>query len=474
VQYNCRVRVRNYLYVTLILAGLIAAVLGPIIYRALNDLKAGQSAEAQGRFAEAAQLFESAAGRLFWRNDLWEQAGLADYHIGDRQNAIRLLEIARQRSSISAPGWDALGSAYWDNNQHPLALSIWKSGSQIDPSYKSLLDHLALAYHAIADYPSEQDALTKRLALGEDASAHYRLGLILTLSDLRQAQKELSAARSLDSGFDPAVQTLQTALNLASLEINAAPRAIVIGRGLGLVEEWGLADRAFEQAVAADANNAEAWAWSGEARQHIGQDGRMDLDKALALAPGDALIRELRGVYWKRQGNYAQALMEYLRAAQIEPDNPAWQGSLGDAYSQTGDLVSALAAYQNAVSLAPNDATYLRLLAIFCSDNNVHVMDIGLPAAQKAAELAPKDPQALDALGWSDLQAGYLNGAQQSFIKAIEISPDIALTHLHLAETYLKKGELASAFDELNLARQLDRSGPTGQMAGQLLAKYFP
>ena len=264
------------------------------------------------------------------------------------------------------------------------------------------------------------------------------------------------------------------ALKAAGNESDPARRLVIIGRGLGLVEEWGLASSAFEKATNQDGTNAEAWAWLGEARQHQGQDGRQELDKALALGPQDPVVHALRGLYWRRKGNYPNALAEDQKALQIDPANPAWQVTVGEAYTLNGDLVSALSAYQKGTSLAPNDASYWRLLAMFCADNNVQVLQIGLPAAQKAAELAPADAQALDALGYSYLRAGYLYNAEQNLLKAVKAAPELAETHLHLAETYLQKGDRTSALDQLTLARQLDTNGPTGQFAEQLIKEYYP
>jgi len=114
------------------------------------------------------------------------------------------------------------------------------------------------------------------------------------------------------------------------------------------------------------------------------------------------------------------------------------------------------------------------LLAMFCADNGVQVLDVGLPAAKKAAELAPHDPQSLDALGWSYAQSGLLYDAEQTLLGAIKAAPDSALAHLHLAETYLRQGNNGSALNELKLARQFDANGSTGLFAAQLLKQYFP
>jgi len=465
---------QNRIIIFLVLLAILIAVFAPIVYTGYADMGSAQSAEAQSSFKEAAQKYESAARRLFWRNDLWEQAGLSAYHGQSMSEAIRLLEIARQKNSISDKGWYALGLAYWLDKDHKTALSIWQAGARLNPNYAPMYDRLSIAYHENGDYASEQAALTKRLALVDDASAHYRLGLLLTLSDANQAVKELLAASSLDLQFDPVVQTLRSALNIAALKSAPSERFVTIGRGLGLVEEWGLASKAFESAVSADGKNAEAWAWLGEARQHTGQDGSEELNKALSLDARDPLMRALRGLYWKRQGNYVEALNEYLQAAQIEPSNPAWQVSIGEAYTQSADLISALAAYQKATDLAPNEATYWRLLAMFCSDNAVRVSDIGLPAAQKAANISPKDAQVLDALGWSFMNAGYLYNAEQTLLKAVQLAPDSAIIHVHLAEMYLQKGDRPSALNELHLAQRFDSGGPVGDFAGKLLKQYFP
>jgi tetratricopeptide (TPR) repeat protein len=467
-------RIRYFAIVAILLL-IAAAVIGPVLYSGYHDLSSAQAALANGKYDAAARLFESAAYRLVWRNDLWEQAGLAAYQSGDNADAIRLLEIARQKKSLSTQGWDALGIAYWNSADHKTALSIWQAGSQANPSDIILYDRLTMAYHQNGDYASEQDVLVKRLSLASDANAHYQLGLLLMSSNTDKALKEFAAASSLDHQFDSAIETLRAALTVANTESNPANRFIDIGRGLGLVNEWGLAQDAFEKAVSADAKNAEAWAWLGEAKQHNGQDGSEDLNQAIKLNPNhDAIIHALQGLYWKRIGNYGLAINEYLLATQIEPANPAWQSSLGDAYAQKGDLVSALAAYQKATQLTPNDAVYWRLLAMFCSENNVFIVDIGLPAAKQAAQLAPNDAQTLDVLGWSYSNAGLLYNAQQNLLNAIKLSPDLAIAHLHLAENYLRQGDNTLALQELNITVQLDKDGAAGQIAGQLLKQYFP
>jgi tetratricopeptide (TPR) repeat protein len=202
--------------------------------------------------------------------------------------------------------------------------------------------------------------------------------------------------------------------------------------------------------------------------------GLVELDRAVTLDPKSVVVRALRGLYWNRQEKYPQMLAEYLLAAKYEPTNPAWQAEIGNAYLKHGDLVASLASYQRATEFAPNESTYWRLLAVFCAENAVHVDDVGLPAAQKAVDLAPDDPLALDALGWSYLSSGRYVNAEQILLDVIKRFPDHLPAHIHLALTYLAQGNRTAAFDKLTFVQNTDSNGSDGETARQLLKQYFP
>lgn len=367
-----------------------------------------------------------------------------------------------------------MGLAQWVAGSPAAAIAAWRAGLQRYPLHANLWDRLAGAYHEQGDYEAEQAALVKRLQLADDARARYRLALLLLPTDARSAKASLEAASRLDADVAPAAATLEAALREAGKETDTARRMIVIGRGLGLVEEWALAARVFRLAVQADAGNADARAWLGEARQHINQDGREDLDAAAALAQNSSVVHTLRGLYWRRQGSLGLSLAEYSRATQLEPRNAALRSLLGEAYAANGDLVAALEAYQQAVDLAPEDSTFWRLLAMFCADNEVQVLDVGVAAGLKAVELSPEDPQALDALGWAYSQAGYLVKAEDALQRALARSPSFAGAHVHVGVTYLRWGQNEKALEHWRQALALDPDGPAGRSAAHLLDTYFP
>jgi tetratricopeptide (TPR) repeat protein len=458
---------RNVLRVIFVLSLLLLAIFIPVVASGYSELEQSSTSSS---YIEMAEHYASAARRLPWRADLYELAGHAYYHAKEYSLADATYQQAFQRNMLSSEGWVAWGDVNYLNADPKRATGIWSQALEQENPSDQLYSRLSQIHNENADYPKAAQYLQKYVAIHSDgASAHYRLGLLLTLSDPNKALSELTSASQLDPQIDPAVQTLRTALNLAMLNGSASQRSVIIGRGLGLVEEWPLAHAAFEQAVQTDGGNAEAWAWLGEANQQMGQEGSAELDQAFSLNPNSSIVRGLRGLSFQRLGNFREALVEFQSAAKLEPDNPAWQVSMGEAYSKLGDLIRALEAYQSATTFAPDDPGYWRLLAIFCAQNNVHLKDVGIPAAQKAVVLAKDDAASLDVLGWLLLLDARHEEAERTLMRALELDSQNALAHLHLGMLYLQKDDRVSAYDDLIKARDLGNVE-----AEALLNQYFP
>lgn len=453
--------------IPLILLVILLAVFVPLVLSGYGELKKAQTSST---YVEAAEHYQRAAQRIPWRADLYELSGHTYYYAKDYVQADAAYQKASDRHAISPEGWVAWGDVNYLRDDRQRATEIWELALQQENVSEHLYSRLAEMYQSQGELTKATETLQKYVsAHPEDASAHYRLGLLLSLSEPDSALTELLSASQLDPQFDSAVQTLRTTLNLAALDDSASKRSMTIGRGLGLVGEWQLAQTAFEEAVRSDDQNAEAWAWMGEANQQMGEQGDEPLDQAFQLDPDSAIVRGLRGLYYQRTGNFREALTEFQRASQLDPENGMWYVSIGESHAKLGDLIDALAAYQKATTLAPEDPGYWRLLAIFCAQNNVNVRDVGVPAAQKAVVLAGDDPASLDVLGWLlTLDARY-EEASRMLARALEIDPAFSSAHLHLGMLYMQINDRASAYEHLVQARDLGN-----QEAELILKHYFP
>ena len=486
----CIIRaMRNLLRILSVLFVLILAVCLPFILSGYTELRQARNAPS---YLEAAAHYQAAAQRIPWRTDLYELAGHEYYYAKEYSLAEAAYQLAFQRHALSAEGWVAWGDVNYLRNDPVRGTEIWEQGlAQANPSEK-LYSRLAQIYQERQNYAKAADYLQRYVSVHqEDASAHYRLGLLLTLSAPETALSELITAAQINPEFDPAAQTLRSALNLALLNDSQSERLVITGRGLGLVGEWELAQAAFEGSVTADDSNAEAWAWLAEANQqtasvlskstiapNAGEDAQLEqarnealgyLERALSLNPDSAVVRTLRGLYFQRVGANREALTEFQAASALQPDDPALYVSIGESYAKLGDLIRAVEAYQYAVNLAPEDASYWRLLAQFCGQNNVNIKNVGVPAAQRAVIITGENAEALDLLGWLLILDARHIEAERTLLRALKADPQNASVHFHLGMLYMQTDQPLLAADHLMQARDL------GNVEAQaVLDQYFP
>jgi len=467
---------RNLLRTLPILFLLALAVSAPLVISGYSELRQAQMAAS---YLVAAEHYQAAAWRIPWRADLYELAGHEYYYAKEYAHADAEYQKAFRWRALTADGWVAWGDVNYLNNNPGRAAEIWRQGLEQENPSDKLYSRLAQTYQEEKDYSKAAEYLQRYVASHlEDASAHYRLGLLLTLSDPNAALSELITASQINSDLDPAVQTLRSALNLASLNGSPSEQFVIIGRGLGLIKEWELALAAFEKAAQADGKNAEAWAWLGEAKQQSAgneadgknrDEARKDLDQALSLNQKSAVVRALRGLYFQRVGNNRDALTEFQSAVTLQPDDPSLYVSIGESYSKLGDLIRALEAYQYATTLVPEDAGYWSLLAQFCAQYNLHITDVGIPAAQRALAIREQDPKLEDLLGWLWLLNASYPDAERHLLRALELDPQNAAAHFHLGMMYLQTERRDLAYGQFIRARDLGNAE-----AQTVLSQYFP
>ncbi len=459
----------------LILVSLLTLILVPRPIAGTLELRSAGRFYATGEYPQAAAAYISAAERIPWMPSLWEKAGNAFLNEKDYSTAEYYYRLAFERNALSSNGLMNWGDIAFGLGDARKAINLWDGliAGGGDPSV--LLPRIAQAYQALEDYPDGIQTWQKYLLVQPgDAAAHYRLGLLQAATVPGEALPELMQAARLDPGLDPTVQGLRTALNTALVSGERASQFVVAGRALGELGEWTLADEAFRTATTERAEDGEAWAWLGEAEQQLGRDGGAEIERALALDPGSAMVQGLDGLYLQRQGQPQTAMAAFQEAARLAPDDPGWQIALGSATEQTGDLVTAYEYYFRAVELAPGEAATWRALVAFSVGNDVDVDTTGLPAARKLIEMAPNDWHSFDLAGQAEfLQEDYA-AAMVYLKKAVQLGPTQAAPALHLAMVYMQSGDQASAHSYLILAQAFDPIGPSGWQAGRLLEQYFP
>ncbi len=140
--------------------------------------------------------------------------------------------------------------------------------------------------------------------------------------------------------------------------------------------------------------------------------------RALALNPADAAAYAGRGIVYGQMGQLEEALADYSRSLQIAPRQPSVLSNRAIIYEaqavnarRSGDTDGMQTAYQQAITdlsaaieLAPRVTRYyVQRGMIYLAMGQP---DEALADFQAAQQLAPNNPDALNGLGWINYQAG--------------------------------------------------------------------
>ncbi len=128
-----------------------------------------------------------------------------------------------------------------------------------------------------------------------------------------------------------------------------------------------------------------------------------------------------------------------------------------DLYLQ-GRLTETVAAYQQAIALAPDDVLpYIPLARLLVLDGQA---DTAIQQAQRATELAPENAAAWAILGMAYDWNGEVAQAIEACQRAIELDPTYAEGYAYLAEAYADAGRWGDANQSIQTALQLDHRSP--------------
>ncbi len=152
------------------------------------------------------------------------------------------------------------------------------------------------------------------------------------------------------------------------------------------------------------------------------------------------------GMEYSEQGQFDEAIAEFQKALELEPDNVDAQRNLGTAYFDQGKWEKAVVAYERAIEIDPNwDEAYGELAAVYAKLGR---LEEAVAAGEKAIELIPDEASAHLNLGVAYKNQGQIDKAIIEYEKAIELDPDLSMPHYNLGIIYSGQGRLDEAVAE--------------------------
>ncbi|HTH59969.1 MAG TPA: tetratricopeptide repeat protein [Paraburkholderia sp.] len=178
------------------------------------------------------------------------------------------------------------------------------------------------------------------------------------------------------------------------------------------------------------------------------------LDRAIALAPGDARPHFVRAQVLHGLGRYAQAADACRAALALDPASADTHGSLGNALQALGDHAGAIDAYTAALALDPSNADASNNLG------NSHRQRGETDAAERAwrgaLQAQPQHASALTNLGALLNEQGRVDEAIVLLREAVRIDPQASAALINLGVALCEMRAFAEAAQWLDRAIACD------------------
>jgi tetratricopeptide (TPR) repeat protein len=206
-----------------------------------------------------------------------------------------------------------------------------------------------------------------------------------------------------------------------------------------------------------------------EVRQGLLEDAVAFYTSLIALNPEDAQAYHERGSVYDLLARYEQALADYERAAALEPNNAEYHGTLAEFFRICPDrafvdVPRSLYHARRMVELRPTDALAHGFLA--SAYLGAGQSKEGAAEYRKGAELARGTALAHTLLAMAEKEVGNMPKVMAHLQRARDLGPPDLWVHRYLARAHLALGEEAQALAVVEQGLELPLR-PSDEPAGQ-------
>ncbi len=317
--------------------------------------------------------------------------GSAAMRGGDLNAVLHVMEPAVQRFPDSSEAHRGLAMAYWMDDQYDRSIAEFRKAIELNPRDERA--HLALADVLIeAERFAEAERVLREAVnvLPTSGQAHWKAGRVL-----QRLHKDVEAVQAFEraAAFTPLAGASRLYVTLGRLYLSAS--------------DLERSRAAFERSIEIDPN-------SSEAHRQLG-----DVDRKL--------------------GRHDAALLEFLVAVIIEPQDAASYVGAGQTFLETRRYADAVGAFKRAVALKPEDkeARYGLATALMRSgevESGTRELEVyrRLQAESLAADRRAYEINQLKIEAALASQEGDIAKAVTLWQQVVQSEPDAATNHVKL------------------------------------------
>ena len=198
------------------------------------------------------------------------------------------------------------------------------------------------------------------------------------------------------------------------------------------------------------------------------------LNNIVTSRPGDIDAVSVLGDLLRYDEQYVEAAEAYTKALELTGgDSPAdWRFYYvrGIAYERAKLWPKAEADFLKALELNPDQPAVLNYLGYSWIDQDMN-LEPALEMIEKAVEAQPQDGYIVDSLGWAFYKLGRIDEAVETLEHAVLLRPNDAEINDHLGDAYWRAGRELEARFQWKVAASVDEVGNVKERVGPKLAE---
>ena len=309
----------------------------------------------------------------------------------------------------------------------------------------------------------------------EQVDAGQRPGVFATNVQVGAAEMfhGIGVALARDGSMDLSLVFLRMGLYL---DPSADVITLALGQLLDAAGQHDAANRIYNAVPATSAMKPTAIVRVATNLDALGdrEDALRRLSNIVAAQPNDLDAVSVLGDLLRTDEQYAKAAEAYTKALEITGgDSPAdWRYYYvrGIAYERDKQWPKAEADFLKALELNPDQPAVLNYLGYSWIDKDMHLEE-ALGMIEKAVAASPQDGYIVDSLGWAFYKLGRIDEAVKTLEQAVLMMPTDPEINDHLGDAYWKAGRQLEARFQWNIASSVDTVGTVKERAAPKLAE---
>ncbi len=183
-----------------------------------------------------------------------------------------------------------------------------------------------------------------------------------------------------------------------------------------------------------------------------------------AAAAGDMRARRALADMYRSLGRFDEAEPIYTQLMAANPDDWRLHFARGVARERTGRWAEAESDFLRALEIQPEQPDVMNYLGYTWIDRGENLQQ-GLAMVQRAVELRPHSGAIIDSLGWAYYRLGDYAEALEHLERAVELEPADPTLNDHLGDVYWRVGRRIEARFQWQRALTLDPDDPAAIQA---------